>query len=332
MGITGVAVFGRDVTPRRRTQLALRMAKEAAERANQAKSQFLANMSHELRTPLNSVIGFTNILLKNRSGKLTEQELGFLHRITANGQHLLALINEVLDLAKIEAGRMEVSTGPTDLSSLVDETVAQLGGGIKDKKLSLKGEVPPGLHPLTTDSGKLKQVLINLVGNALKFTAEGEVVVTVTTRQDGRTPAALSVRDTGIGIPAERLQAIFEAFQQADGTTSRNSGARASVSPSPVLFASSLDTNWRPRAKWGRAHPSPSSSPKIAPPPGDWRRISWRRLSCPWSPPVPGARIGPVAQGVALMPVVEGSSGSDLPHAGPTRSGRVSRMIRRRWA
>lgn len=224
MGITGVAVFGRDVTPRRRTQLALRMAKEAAERANQAKSQFLANMSHELRTPLNSVIGFTNILLKNRSGKLTEQELGFLHRITANGQHLLALINEVLDLAKIEAGRMEVSTGPTDLSSLVDETVAQLGGDIKDKKLSLKGEVPPGLHPLTTDSGKLKQVLINLVGNALKFTAEGEVVVTVTTRKDGRTPAALSVRDTGIGIPAERLQAIFEAFQQADGTTSRNYG------------------------------------------------------------------------------------------------------------
>jgi PAS domain S-box-containing protein len=224
MGITGVAVFGRDVTLRRRTQLALRMAKEEAERANQAKSQFLANMSHELRTPLNSVIGFTNILLKNRSGDLAEQEIGFLQRITANGQHLLALINEVLDLAKIEAGRMEVSRNPVDLGALVGETLAQMEDQIKARKLVLKGEVPPDVDPLTTDSSKLRQVIINLVGNALKFTEEGEVVVGVTTRGDGRTPAAIWVRDTGIGIPAERLHAIFEAFQQADGTTSRKYG------------------------------------------------------------------------------------------------------------
>jgi PAS domain S-box-containing protein len=224
MGITGVAVFGRDVTPRRRTQLALRMAKEEAERANKAKSQFLANMSHELRTPLNSVIGFTNILLKNRSGHLTEQELGFLERITANGQHLLVLINEVLDLAKIEAGRMEVVKGPVDLSALVRETLAQMEGDVKGKRLVLKEAVPPDLLPLHTDSSKLKQVIINLVGNALKFTEEGEVVVSVASREDGRTPVGLSVRDTGIGIAAERLHAIFEAFQQADGTTSRRYG------------------------------------------------------------------------------------------------------------
>jgi PAS domain S-box-containing protein len=224
MGITGVAVFGRDVTPRRRTQLALRMAKEEAERANQAKSQFLANMSHELRTPLNSVIGFTNILLKNRSGHLSEQELGFLQRITANGQHLLVLINEVLDLAKIEAGRMEVVKGPVDLGALVQETLAQMEGDVKDKTLVLRGVVPPDLLPLHTDSGKLKQVIINLVGNALKFTEAGEVVVSVATREDGRNAASISVRDTGIGIPAKRLQAIFEAFQQADGTTSRRYG------------------------------------------------------------------------------------------------------------
>jgi PAS domain S-box-containing protein len=224
MGITGVAVFGRDVTPRRRTQLALRMAKEEAERANKAKSQFLANMSHELRTPLNSVIGFTNILLKNRGGNLSEQELGFLERITANGQHLLVLINEVLDLAKIEAGRMEVVKGPVDLGALVRETLAQMEGDVKGKRLVLKEAVPPDLLPLHTDSGKLKQVIINLVGNALKFTEEGEVVVSVASREDGRTPAGLSVRDTGIGIAAERLHAIFEAFQQADGTTSRRYG------------------------------------------------------------------------------------------------------------
>ena len=224
MGITGVAVFGRDVTPRRRTQLALRMAKEEAERANQAKSQFLANMSHELRTPLNSVIGFTNILLKNRSGHLSEQELGFLQRITANGLHLLDLINEVLDLTKIEAGRTEVVKAPVDLGALVQETLAQVEGDIKEKGLVLRYVVPPDLLPLNTDSGKLKQVIINLVGNALKFTEKGEVVVSVANRADGRGPASLSVRDTGIGIAAERLHAIFEAFQQADGTTSRRYG------------------------------------------------------------------------------------------------------------
>jgi len=224
LGITGVAVFGRDVTLRRRTQLALRMAKEEAERANQAKSQFLANMSHELRTPLNSVIGFTNILLKNRHGNLAEQEIGFLQRITANGQHLLALINEVLDLAKIEAGRMDVGRSPVDLGGLIRETLGQMEGQIRNKEIALRGEVPSDLDPLGTDADKLRQVLINLVGNALKFTEKGEVVVSVEVRHDGRTPGAIAVRDTGIGIPADRLQAIFEAFQQADGTTSRKYG------------------------------------------------------------------------------------------------------------
>ena len=224
MGITGVAVFSKDVTARRRTQLALRMAKEEAEGANQAKSQFLANMSHELRTPLNSVIGFTNILLKNRGGKFSQQELGFLDRISANGRHLLELINEVLDLAKIEAGRMELDLQPVSLEVLVKETLAQMEGQIRDKKLVLRADVPKGLPELVVDAGKLKQVIINLVGNALKFTEEGEVAVKVTTKPDGKTVSGIRVQDTGIGIPPDRLQAIFEAFQQADGTTSRRFG------------------------------------------------------------------------------------------------------------
>ncbi len=224
MGITGVAVFSKDVTARRRTQVALRMAKEEAERANQAKSHFLANMSHELRTPLNSVIGFTNILLKNRSGNLARQELGFLDRISANGRHLLELINEVLDLAKIEAGRMELDLQDVDLDELIRETLAQMEGQVKEKPVELRGEVSQGTLPLNTDPHKLKQVIINLVGNALKFTEEGEVRVKVGLLPDGRTPASISVIDTGIGIPPERLKAIFEAFQQADGTTSRKYG------------------------------------------------------------------------------------------------------------
>ncbi|MFC1575221.1 response regulator [Gemmatimonadota bacterium] len=224
MGIIGVAVFGKDVTARRRTQVALRMAKEEAERANQAKSQFLANMSHELRTPLNSVIGFTNILLKNRSGSLVQQELGFLDRISANGKHLLELINEVLDLAKIEAGRMELDLQPVNLETLIQETLLQMEGQIRERKITLRGDVPPGLAHLSADAGKLKQVIINLVGNSLKFTEKGEVAVSVLLQDDGATPSAIAVSDTGIGIPPERLQAIFEAFQQADGTTSRKYG------------------------------------------------------------------------------------------------------------
>jgi len=223
-GITGVAAFEKDVTARRRTQLALRMAKEEAEHANQAKSQFLANMSHELRTPLNSVIGFTNILMKNRGGNLAEQELGFLERIIANGKHLLDLINEVLDLAKIEAGRMELDLEVVDLGSLVADTLSQLEGQAKGKDVLLKGGVPEGLDSVETDSGKLKQVIINLVGNALKFTHKGEVSVQVSVQEDGRTPGTIAVTDTGIGIPPDRLKAIFEAFQQADGTTSREFG------------------------------------------------------------------------------------------------------------
>ncbi len=152
-GISGVAVFGKDVTARRRSQMAVRIAKEEAERANQAKSQFLANMSHELRTPLNSVIGFTNILLKNRGGAFSQQELSFLDRIAANGKHLLELINEVLDLAKIEAGRMELEVAPADLERLVQETLAQMEGQVRGRGIALRGDVPEGLDPLRTTRG-----------------------------------------------------------------------------------------------------------------------------------------------------------------------------------
>lgn len=224
MGITGVAVFSKDVTARRRTQLALRMAKEEAERANQAKSQFLANMSHELRTPLNSVIGFTNILRKNRSGNLEKRELEFLDRIFVNGKHLLELINEVLDLAKIESGRMELEIQAVDLEELIRETLSLMEAQFREKGLELRARVPKGLSPLGTDPGKLKQVLINLVGNALKFTEEGEVSLEVRTLSDGKTASSVQVKDTGIGIPSNRLHAIFEAFQQADGTTTRRFG------------------------------------------------------------------------------------------------------------
>ncbi len=225
-GVSGAVFFGKDVTPRVRAEEALRIAKEEAEAANKAKSDFLANMSHELRTPLNSVIGFTNILLKNKDQRLDDKDLGFLQRVLSNGKHLLALINEVLDLAKVEAGRMELIIEEIDLAHLCVETVQQLEGQAKAKEgeIGLVADVPDEVDLVETDSAKLKQVIINLVGNALKFTHEGSVTVRLDMASDGRTPVAISVIDTGIGIPKDRVEAIFEAFQQAEAGTSRKYG------------------------------------------------------------------------------------------------------------
>jgi PAS domain S-box-containing protein len=225
-GVAGASCFGKDVTERVRAQEAVAVAKEEAEAANKAKSDFLANMSHELRTPLNSVIGFTNILLKNKDGHFTDKDLGFLQRVLSNGKHLLALINEVLDLAKVEAGRMELVIEEIDLAALCVETVQQLEGQAKTKEgeVKLVADVPKEVASVETDSAKLKQVIINLVGNALKFTHRGSVTVRLELAPDGRTPVAIAVVDTGIGIPQNRLQAIFEAFQQADAGTSRKYG------------------------------------------------------------------------------------------------------------
>ena len=223
-GTDGVVVFSKDITRRRIAEEALRSAKLEAEDANLAKSQFMANMSHELRTPLNSVIGFANILLKNRSGQLEDKELGFLERIMANGKHLLTLINEILDLSKIEAGRMELDLETVELEPLIDETLLQMEGQIGGKPVVLRREELGEPGPLSTDAGKLKQVIINLVGNALKFTEEGEVVVQVEAGESGREPQRIHVRDTGPGIPDDRLDAIFQAFQQADGSTTRRFG------------------------------------------------------------------------------------------------------------
>ena len=201
----------------------LRQSRDAAEDANKAKSSFLATMSHELRTPLNSVIGFANLLIRNRAGNLRAQDLQYLDRISDNGTHLLHLINDVLDVSKIEAGRMEVHPVPTDLAPLVRETLAQLGGQAGIRTVELRAEAPDGLLPVEVDPARLKQVLINLIGNALKFTEQGSVTVKVVADTGGR-PLRIDVIDTGIGIAPERLEAVFEAFTQAEATTERRFG------------------------------------------------------------------------------------------------------------
>jgi signal transduction histidine kinase len=202
---------------RRRMEQKLADAYRQAEAANMAKSDFLASMSHELRTPLNSVIGFTNMLLKNRDGRLQETELKYLDRVRANGMHLLALINEVLDLAKVEAGRLELHLAQVDLAMLLETTAEELQGRAQEGVV-LEVASPPQLRPIIADPLRLKQVLINLTGNALKFTEAGRVTVRVRADADG-TPHAIEVEDTGIGIPQDRLTAVFEPFTQADART-----------------------------------------------------------------------------------------------------------------
>ncbi|MEA3245087.1 MAG: MHYT domain-containing protein, partial [Gemmatimonadota bacterium] len=202
----------------------LRAARDAAERMNRAKSEFLSNMSHELRTPLNSVIGFANVLLKNRNRTLGAQDVAYLERIGANGRHLLGLINGILDLSKIEAGRVDLAIAPVDVSTLVRDTVLELEGQTHGRDVRLVADVPDVLAPVDTDATRLKQILINLVGNALKFTSHGTVTVRVVRDETSGRLARIDVIDTGIGIPAHRLDAVFEAFQQADSGPSRQYG------------------------------------------------------------------------------------------------------------
>jgi signal transduction histidine kinase len=223
-GLVAALVVSRDIDRRLRAEEEARRAKEVAEAASRAKSEFLAMMSHELRTPLNSVIGFSNVLLRNRAGNLRDRDLLYLRRIRAGGQHLLSLINEVLDLSKIEAGRMELERAPVALGALVEDTLASFEGQLRDRPIALDAEIPDHLTPIMTDPAKLLQVLTNLIGNAIKFTERGTVVVRVLADPASRRPERIDVVDTGIGIPPERQQAIFDAFEQADSSTARQFG------------------------------------------------------------------------------------------------------------
>ena len=224
LGLAAALVVSRDIDRRLQAEEEARRAKEVAEAASRAKSEFLAMMSHELRTPLNSVIGFSNVLLRNKAGKLSERELLYLQRIRAGGKHLLSLIDEVLDLSKIEAGRMRLERAPVMLGELVADIVASFEGQLRDRPITLETEIPNALTPIMTDPAKLLQVLTNLIGNAVKFTEQGRVVVRIVADPASRRPERIEVADTGIGIPAERQAAIFDAFEQADSSTARQYG------------------------------------------------------------------------------------------------------------
>ncbi len=186
--------------------------------------QFVANMSHELRTPLNSIIGFSNILLKNRDGLISTDNLARVEKINRNGIHLLQLINDILDLSKVEAGRMETDTTPTEISPILQEVSEMLHPQASAKNIKLELELPPQPIVLPTDAQKLRQIVINLANNAVKFTDQGTVTIRLHPPGEKYLGVCIEVQDTGIGISEDKLEAVFEAFQQADSTTSRKYG------------------------------------------------------------------------------------------------------------
>lgn len=213
-----------DIAEQKKVEHALRTAKEAAESANSTKSEFMTRMNHELRTPLTAIIGFSRVLLAGKEGPLTANAQLYAERIRANGMHLLSLINQILDVAKVEAGRMELETETVAVDALVRDTMAMLESTALAKGIALHSRVPAVVAPIVTDAGKLKQILINLIGNAIKFTNEGEVTVAVEVDAASNLPVSIRVRDTGIGILPERQQKVFEPFEQGDSSTRREFG------------------------------------------------------------------------------------------------------------
>jgi PAS domain S-box-containing protein len=222
--LLGFAKVTRDLTERKRVEAELVRAKVEAERANESKSQFLANMSHELRTPLNSLLILAKLLADNVAGNLNEKQVRFAQTIHASGMDLLALINDLLDLAKIESGAVTaLHLGPTPLEDLKSELERLFRHIALEKRLDFSIDIAPGLPPtIRTDATRLKQILKNLLANAFKFTPQGSVRLAITGRSNNA--LAFSVSDSGIGIAPDKQRIIFEAFQQADGSTSRQYG------------------------------------------------------------------------------------------------------------
>ncbi len=218
----GVMSFARDVTERQAAIEQAEQARREAELANRAKSEFLATMSHEIRTPMNGVLGFATILLDTA---LTAEQQGLVSLVKASGEALLAIINDILDLSKIEAGSLELEAIPMSLYGLVDGSISVLNAASGEKSLDLRVEIAPDIpDAVIGDPNRLRQVLLNLLSNAIKFTEAGSVTLRIgnTPENDGR--LLFEVVDTGIGIPEDRQHLLFQVFSQVDSSTTRRFG------------------------------------------------------------------------------------------------------------
>ncbi len=229
--ITGAAAIARDISRRKQFRRELENKNRALEEqyhvvqeVNRLKSEFLANMSHELRTPLNAIIGFAQLMADGRVGPVSQNHKEYLDDILSAGRRLLELINDVLDLARIESGKMEFSAEPVEISPIIDQVRTILHKAAVNKHLSITVDISPELETLVLDAARLKQVLYNYLSNAIKFTADGGHV-SIHALLENADHFRLEVRDTGIGISAERLGELFADFKQLDaGLNKRHQG------------------------------------------------------------------------------------------------------------
>jgi PAS domain S-box-containing protein len=229
--IVGLSFTSTDISHRVHAEEKLKQALAAAETANRAKSAFLANMSHELRTPLNAIIGYSEFLCEEMEDLGYDDLIGDLDKIKTAGKHLLALINDILDISKIEAGRMTLYVEEFDLEVLIDEVFSTVHPAVEKKNNTLKLEYDPDAIPtMTADITKVRQILLNLLSNAAKFTENGTITLSVEKEaiapdgEDREGFVIFSVKDNGIGMSPEQLDSIFQAFAQADASTTRKFG------------------------------------------------------------------------------------------------------------
>ena len=221
--LCGFSILTRDITERKRHQEFVEEQRRRAEEANQAKSSFLASMSHEIRTPMNAILGMADLLWDT---ELDEDQRHYVEIFRRAGASLMDLINDILDLSKIESGRLELEKAEFDVRATVADVIELLAPRAQDKGIGLRSRLAPELTGrVIGDAGRLRQVLVNLVGNSIKFTSSGEVVLSLENRR-GDSPEELTflISDTGIGIPKDKQKAIFEAFQQVDASTARKYG------------------------------------------------------------------------------------------------------------
>ena len=270
--LQGVFASARDVTERKREEAELKQARAVAESASRTKSDFLASMSHEIRTPMNAIMGIADLLAKT---ELSPEQDKYVQIFRRAGDNLLNLINDILDLSKVEAAQLELEQTGFSLQDLAEKVMEMVALRAHEKGLNLVCEIAPNLPTdLVGDPTRLRQVLLNLVGNAIKFTEVGGVSLRITPDGDSSVPTALrfTVVDTGIGISREKLSRVFERFTQADSSTTRRFGGSGLGSPSPSASSSSWAGASGSRAASARGACSPSPCPSRS---GRARRAGW---------------------------------------------------------